>query len=64
MRTLIAALLTAGVLAGCALTQREYPELSPPRAAVIEPLRAQRPLLALVLGAGRSEEHTSELQSH
>ena len=54
MRTLIAALLTAGVLAGCALTQREYPELSPPRAAVIEPLRAQRPLLALVLGAGGS----------
>jgi NTE family protein len=46
--------LTALLLAGCALTPREYPELAAPRAAAIEPLRAQRPLVALVLGAGGS----------
>lgn len=54
MRLVFAAVLLAGLLAGCAVTQREYPELAPPRAAVIETLRAQRPLLALVLGAGGS----------
>ena len=54
MRGLIACVLFAGLLAGCAMTQREYPELAPPRAVAIEPLRAQRPLLALVLGAGGS----------
>jgi NTE family protein len=42
------------LLAGCALTPREYPELAAPRAAAIEPLRAPRPLVALVLGAGGS----------
>jgi NTE family protein len=54
MRLVFAAVLLAGLLAGCAVTQREYPELAPPRAVAIEPLRAQRPLLALVLGAGGS----------
>ncbi len=46
--------MTALLLAGCALTPREYPELAMPRAAGIEPLRAPRPLVALVLGAGGS----------
>lgn len=54
MRLVFAAVLLAGLFAGCAVTQREYPELAPPRAVAIEPLRAQRPLLALVLGAGGS----------
>ncbi len=54
MRALIASVVVALLLAGCALTQREYPELATPRAAAIEPLRAQRPLVALVLGAGGS----------
>jgi len=54
MRTFIACVLLPALLAGCAISQREYPELAPPRAAVIEPLRAQRPLVALVLGAGGS----------
>lgn len=54
MRALIASVVFALLLAGCALTQREYPELATPRAAAIEPLRAPRPLVALVLGAGGS----------
>lgn len=54
MRAALIALAVAGLLAGCAITQREYPELAPPRAATIEPLRAPRPLVALVLGAGGS----------
>lgn len=54
MRTLFTSVLVALLLAGCALTPREYPELAVPRAAAIEPLRAQRPVIALVLGAGGS----------
>ena len=46
--------LMALLLAGCALTPREYPELATPRALPIERLQAARPLLALVLGAGGS----------
>lgn len=46
--------LAALLLAGCAIAPREYPQLAPPREAAIEPLRAQRPLVALVLGAGGS----------
>jgi NTE family protein len=54
IKTFIAVFTTALLLAGCALTPREYPELAAPRAAAIEPLRAERPLVALVLGAGGS----------
>ena len=54
MRILLTSVVVALLLAGCALTQREYPELAAPRAVAIEPLLAQRPLLALVLGAGGS----------
>jgi NTE family protein len=54
MRRLFSSFAIALLLAGCALTPREYPELAAPRAAVIEPLRAARPLIALVLGAGGS----------
>jgi NTE family protein len=54
MRRLFSSVAIALLLAGCALTPREYPELAMPRAAAIEPLRAARPLIALVLGAGGS----------
>ena len=54
IKTFIAIVVAALLLAGCALTPREYPELVTPRAAAIEPLRAERPLVALVLGAGGS----------
>ncbi len=47
-------LLLALAVPGCATAPREYTELAPPRATVIEPLRAARPLIALVLGAGGS----------
>lgn len=53
MRTLISSLAVV-LLAGCAFAPHEYPELATPRAAAIEPLRAPRPLIALVLGAGGS----------
>ena len=54
IKTALTSILAALLLAGCALTPREYPELAPPRAEAIEPLRAERPLVALVLGAGGS----------
>lgn len=44
----------AALLAGCATEPREYPEFAPPRAAEITPVRAARPVVALVLGAGGS----------
>jgi NTE family protein len=45
-------LLAAALLAACATAPHEYPELAPPRAAEITPLRSERPVVALVLGAG------------
>lgn len=54
IRALVASAVSLLLLAGCALTPREYPELASPRASVIEPLRAARPVIALVLGAGGS----------
>ena len=47
-------LLLACVLAGCTTAPHEYADLAPPRAVAIEPVRAARPLVALVLGAGGS----------
>jgi len=47
-------ILLAVLLAGCATAPHEYPELAPPRAAEITPLRSDRPVVALVLGAGGS----------
>ncbi len=47
-------LLVALLSAGCAVSPHEYPELAPPRAVEIKPLRSSRPLVALVLGAGGS----------
>ena len=54
MRRLMLGTVTALLLAGCALTPREYPELATPRALPVVRLQAARPLLALVLGAGGS----------
>jgi len=42
------------VLAACTTAPHEYANLAPPRAMAIEPARATRPLVALVLGAGGS----------
>ena len=42
------------LLAACTTAPHEYANLAPPRALVIEPVRATRPLVALVLGAGGS----------
>ncbi len=42
------------LLAACTTAPHEYPELAPPRAAEITPLRSGRPVIALVLGAGGS----------
>ncbi len=47
-------LLLALALAGCTTAPHEYADLAPPRAVAIEPVRAARPVVALVLGAGGS----------
>jgi NTE family protein len=47
-------LLMVSLLAACATAPHEYSDLAPPRAAAIIPLRAARPVVALVLGAGGS----------
>jgi NTE family protein len=54
MLRFIRALLLALAVGSCATGPREFTDLAPPRAAAIEPLRATRPLVALVLGAGGS----------
>jgi NTE family protein len=46
--------LIALLFAACATAPREYPELAPPRAVEITPLSSERPVVALVLGAGGS----------
>jgi NTE family protein len=48
------AFLTALLMAGCTTAPHEYPELAPPRTAEIKPIRSERPVVALVLGAGGS----------
>lgn len=47
-------LLLLSLLTACTTAPHEYANLAPPRAVVIEPLRASRPVVALVLGAGGS----------
>ena len=42
------------LLAACTTAPHEYSQLAPPRAAAIEPVRSQQPVVALVLGAGGS----------
>lgn len=44
--------LIALLVAACTTAPREYPELAPPRAVEITPIRSARPVVALVLGAG------------
>ena len=48
------AMVLACMLAGCTTSPHEYAGLAPPRAVAIEPVRAARPVVALVLGAGGS----------
>ena len=52
MSRLVFVFLIALLLAACTIAPREYPELAPPRAAEIKPIRSDRPVVALVLGAG------------
>lgn len=52
MFRLIFVLLIALLAAACTTAPHEYPELAPPRAAEIKPIRSDRPVVALVLGAG------------
>ena len=47
-------LLLLSLLTACTTAPHEYANLAPPRAVVIEPMRASRPVVALVLGAGGS----------
>jgi NTE family protein len=42
----------AGIVAGCSLSPAGYNGAGAPREAVIEPLRSERPLVALALGSG------------
>ena len=53
LRTILLILLAA-LLAACALAPHEYSELAPPQAAEIKPVRSDRAVVALVLGAGGS----------
>jgi NTE family protein len=53
MRIFILVLLALAVT-GCVTAPYEYTGLAQPRAVAIEPLRAPRPVVALVLGAGGS----------
>ena len=46
--------LIALLVAACSTAPREYPELASPRAVEITPVRSERPVVALVLGAGGS----------
>ncbi len=50
----VSVLLIALLIAACTTSPHEYPELAPPRAAEIKPIRSDRPVVALVLGAGGS----------
>src|SRR5688572_5588064 len=50
----ISILLAVTLLAGCATGPREHADLAPPRAMAITPVKAERPVVALVLGAGGS----------
>jgi NTE family protein len=54
MLRIVILLLLALAVPGCSTAPREYTELAQPRAVAIEPVRAARPLVALVLGAGGS----------
>ena len=50
----ISILLAATLLVSCASGPREYSDLPPPRSVAISPVKAERPVVALVLGAGGS----------
>ena len=45
-------LLAAGAIAGCNLSPPDYNGAGAPREATIQPLRSERPLVALALGSG------------
>jgi len=45
-------LIAAGIVGACSLSPTEYNGASAPREAAIQPLRSERPLVALALGSG------------
>ncbi|MGH8648032.1 MAG: patatin-like phospholipase family protein, partial [Burkholderiales bacterium] len=52
LRKILIVLFAAGAAAACALSPSEYNGAGAPREAAIEPLRSERPLVALALGGG------------
>ncbi len=52
LRKILIGLVAAGAIAACALSPSDYNGAGAPREAAIEPLRAERPLVALALGGG------------
>ena len=52
LRKILILLFTAGAVAACALSPSDYNGAGAPREAAIEPLRSERPLVALALGSG------------
>jgi len=44
--------VAAFLLAGCAFSPQDQPRLAQPRAETLQPVRAERPVIGLVLGAG------------
>jgi len=52
LRKILIVLFAAGAAAACALSPSDYNGAGAPREAAIEPLRSERPLIALALGGG------------
>jgi NTE family protein len=52
LRKILIVLTAAGAVAACALSPSDYNGAGAPREAEIEPLRSERPLVALALGSG------------
>jgi len=52
LRKILIVLFAAGAIVACALSPSDYNGAGAPREAAIEPLRSERPLVALALGGG------------
>jgi NTE family protein len=65
LRKILIVLFAAGAVAACALSPSEYNGARAPREATIEPLRSERPLVALALGGGgaRGFAHIGVIQA-
>ena len=52
-------LIAAGFVAACSLSPTDYNGAGAPTEAAIQPLRSERPLVALALGSGHSNRLTT-----